>query len=147
MEASYAGRNYGPEWFEVVIDHEDLTETTVDTAQAFDILTQVAGKNMLVVGSHIEVKEAFDDTGDAENDSLVATLGDADDVDRLITAAELSNGASGAVTAAAGAAASRGVVVSNANGVRLYLTPHTGKALSPHDKGKMIVRVAAFFLG
>lgn len=73
----------------VEVTHEDLTETTANTAQ---VLTPFTVKALVqsVLCACIELKEAFEDTADAAFNTTAVIAGDAGDDDRYLTSTELN---------------------------------------------------------
>lgn len=72
----------------VVITHEDLTETTVNTAQVIALMTKGLGKTVELVKSHLVT--AFKDASDAALNTTTLIVGDTGDTDRLLASQEVN---------------------------------------------------------
>lgn len=72
----------------VILTHEDLTESTVNTAQAIDLFTKGNGRTVKLVRSKIVT--AFEDASDAALNTTTLIVGDSGDDDRLLASQELN---------------------------------------------------------
>jgi len=72
----------------VVITHEDLTETTANTAQVIALMTKGAGKSVKLVKS--QTITPFEDASDAAFNTTPLTVGDTGDTDRLLASKQVN---------------------------------------------------------
>lgn len=72
----------------VIISHEDLTETTANTAQVLSPFTVADGDLVGCVGA--KLIEDFQDASDAAFNTTAITSGDGGDADRFLTSMELN---------------------------------------------------------
>jgi hypothetical protein len=70
------------------ITHEDLTETTANTAQTIAIFTVAAGD--VVNDAALAVSTAFEDASDNAYNALAIVVGDGDDTDQYIVSTEVN---------------------------------------------------------
>ncbi|MEM0966605.1 MAG: hypothetical protein AAGJ81_10700 [Verrucomicrobiota bacterium] len=122
----------------ISIDHEDLTETTNNTAQTVT-LAVVDGSLFQLVAMRLVIP--FQDADDAAFNSTTLTIGDGDDADRYLAATQLNvNGTE--IDYAAGL--SVGYAYNAADTVDFAFGSMSGKALADIDTGEvaLYVRVA-----
>lgn len=116
---------------EVIITHEDLTETTNTTDQivTIDIAAKMGAK---VVRSYLD--EPFADSSSTANDSTLVQIGDGGDPDRLQTSTELNENGTEVVN-------KEGTGVLNVftadDTIDFTFTPKTGTNLAALDQGRL----------
>lgn len=117
-----------------IVKHTDLTETAAATAQAVT-LTAVQAK-MSVAVKRIELKQAFEATADAANNSTALTLGDVGSANRFVTSTELNkNGTEVFLSHGTGTTQ----LYTGAETVKATFTPGAGKTLAALDRGELWV--------
>lgn len=115
-----------------VITHEDLTETTANTAQVIELMTKGAGKSVELVKS--QVITPFQDASDAAFNTTPLTVGDAGDADRLLTSQEVNvNGTEVLVKKGTGTV----YEPSSDTAINLTVGSMSGKSLSNIDTGEV----------
>lgn len=72
----------------VELTHEDLTESTANTAQTIEILDVEAGH--AVINAATRLVTPFEDSSDAAFNTTALTVGDGTDPDQFITSQELN---------------------------------------------------------
>lgn len=73
----------------VVVRHEDLTQATAATAQTVPLF-KVPALVQSVECVNVELREAFQDTTDAANNTTAVQVGDDGDTDRLLASTQLN---------------------------------------------------------
>lgn len=74
--------------FKATITHEDLTETTANTAQVIDVLDLNDGD--IIKAVWVNNKTAFEDDSDEAFNATGLTIGDDDDADRFLASSQLN---------------------------------------------------------
>lgn len=116
----------------VVITHEDLTETTANTAQVIALMTKGAGKSVELVKS--QVITPFEDASDAAFNTTTLTVGDTGDADRLLASQEVNvNGTEVLVKKGTGTV----YEPSSDTAINLTVGSMSGKSLSNIDTGEV----------
>lgn len=116
----------------VVLTHEDLTETTANTAQVFTPITTKDGTVARLVA--MKLITALADASDAAFNSCTTTSGDGGDVDRFLVATQLNvNGTE--ITTAAGVAAL--YAYTGADTIDITINSMSAKSLSDIDTGEV----------
>ena len=121
---------------QVVVTHEDLTETTADTDQTLSLLALAAGD--VVTTAAIKLVTPFEDASDADLDDTKVQLGDTGDDDEYIAATQVNENGTEVLFAAA-VPASVPLVYTAANAVELLVESMTAKSLSNIDTGELHV--------
>lgn len=113
----------------LVLNSDDLTEVTVDTAQTFD----VAVGDVVAEGKGVRIIKQLKDELDAAHNSVTIDVGDAGDPDSLVDAKQVGSTATGDIVAGVG------LPVEYADGtLRVTVTPGVvGKALADIDEGEI----------
>jgi hypothetical protein len=131
----------------VTLEHTDLTTTTTNTAQTFNV--PVLAKQGVEVVAYV-LREPFQDVATNGNNTLTLTVGDGTDADLFLTSTEMcvdgtevflkfpapmvNSGTASNVTLLA----SSKVYTADGNMV-LTVTPHTNYGVAAMDKGKVEV--------
>ena len=119
------------------VSHEDLTETTADTAQNVT-LSVVSGELFDVTA--VRLVEAFEDSSDSDFDDTALQIGDEDSANRFLASTQLNeNGTT--VSFKEGALAGRGYAYNATKEIRINFGSMTAKKLSDLDKGRLVVFV------
>lgn len=120
----------------IIVTHEDLTETTANTAQVIPLLTVALGDLVEVVATYVPT--AFQDASDAAFNTTAITIGDGGSANRLLTSQELNvNGSE--VLGKAGVAG--GYVYLAGDTVDLTVGSMSSKSLSNIDTGELHIFV------
>lgn len=117
--------------FEVLITHEDLTESGSGTAQTltFPIEAKMSAECVRLI-----LDEAFEDTATAGNNTTLVEVGDGGDTDRFLTSTELNkNGTEINLKAGTGTV----YPYTATDTVDILVTPKTGTTLASLNKGRM----------
>ncbi len=130
---------------QIILDHTDLTITTVTTGQVYTFV-DFFGANDIVSGAGVNLITPFENTADAASIVTSVTFGDEDDTDALIPATELNkNGTE--VYQKYNYLSGDDMPITYAADKDLVLSvaaPTTGKALSDINKGRAIFYFALF---
>ena len=119
---------------EVLLTHEDLTETTAATAQTIPLLTLTALYHMVEL-VRMEMLEAFQLTTDAAHNTTLIEVGDGGDTDRLLTSTQLNvNGTEVYMKAGTGV---KYVYTANDTVDIVFAAPAADKTLAGLNKGKL----------
>jgi hypothetical protein len=121
---------------QVVVTHEDLTETTADTDQTLSLLALAAGD--VVTTAAWKLVTPFKDASDAALNDTKVQLGDTADEDEYVAATQVNENGTEVLFAAA-APASVPLVYTAANAVELLVESMTAKSLSNIDTGELHV--------
>ena len=121
---------------QVVVTHEDLTQTTADTDQTLSLLALEAGD--VVTTAAWKLVTPFKDASDAALSDTKVQLGDTADDDEYIAATQVNENGTEVLFAAA-APASVPFVYTAANAVELLVESMTAKSLSNIDTGELHV--------
>jgi hypothetical protein len=117
---------------QVVLSHEDLTETTANTAQTINVLT--VGLGSLVKCVAVRMVEDFEDASDSAFNTTTMTAGDGGSATRFLASMELNvNGTE--VDFKAGVDTFYGYT--SADTVDVFVNSMTGKSLSNIDAGEV----------
>lgn len=119
---------------EVIITHEELTETTAATAQVIPLF-KVDALYQQVECIRAELQEPFEDTADAANNTTAASVGDGGSVARLLASTEFNrNGTEVYIIAGTGTK----YVFGAADTVDLAVSaPAATKTLAALNKGRL----------
>lgn len=119
----------------ITLTHEDLTETTANTAQTFEVLTVKVGS--LLKDAAIYLVTPFEDASDAAFNSNTVTVGDGSDVDRFIAATQVNE--NGTEVDAKGSANTAPYAYTAADTIDIVVNSMSGKSLSNIDTGELKV--------
>jgi len=119
----------------ITLTHEDLTETTANTAQTFEALTVKAGS--LVKDAAIYLVTPFKDASDTGFNSNTVTVGDGSDVDRFIAATQVNE--NGTEVDAKGSANTTPYAYTGADTIDIVVNSMSAKSLSDIDTGELRV--------
>ena len=117
------------------ITHEDLTETTANTAQTIAIFTVAAGD--VVNDAALAVTTAFEDASDNAYNALAVVVGDGDDTDQYIVSTEVN--ANGTTVLYRACAADAQLAYTAADTVDIVFPAMAAKSLSDIDVGELDV--------
>jgi hypothetical protein len=123
---------------QVVVTHEDLTETTADTDQTIALLSVVAGD--VVEKAAFKLVTAFEDASDAAFDDTNVSVGDGGDTDRFIASTEVNE--NGTEVDFAANANTTAYAYTAADTVDLLVESMTAKSLSNIDAGELHIYLA-----
>jgi hypothetical protein len=123
---------------QVVVTHEDLTETTADTDQTIALLSVVAGD--VVEKAAFKLVTAFEDASDAAFNDTNVSVGDGGDTDRFIASTEVNE--NGTEVDFAANANTTAYAYTAADTVDLLVESMTAKSLSNIDAGELHIYLA-----
>lgn len=119
---------------EVLLDHTDLTEATVDTAQTISLFTATGLKQMVEL-VRMELITPFEDTTDAASVTNLIEVGDGSDPDRLLTSTQINkNGTEVYIKAGTG---TKYVYSADDTVDIVFAAPTSGKNLAAINKGQL----------
>ena len=122
-----------------IIDHTDITETTADTDQTFELLAVAAGD--IVEKTAYKLVTAFEDASDANLNDTKVQIGDGGDTDRFLAAAQVNANDASEVFYKANANTTP-YVYTAADTVDLLVESMSAKSLSELDAGEIHVYLA-----
>jgi hypothetical protein len=123
---------------QVVVTHEDLTETSADTDQTIALLSVAAGD--VVEKAAFKLVTPFEDASDAAFNDTDVSVGDGGDTDRFIAATEVNeNGTEVDFKANANTTA---YAYTAADTVDLLVESMSAKSLSNLDAGEIHIYLA-----
>ena len=117
------------------ITHEDLTETTANTAQTIAIFTVAAGD--VVNDAALAVTTPFEDASDNAFNTTTVQVGDGDDTDQYIASTEVN--VNGTEVKYMACAADAQLASTAADTVDILVGSMTAKSLSNIDVGELDV--------
>ena len=117
------------------ITHEDLTETTANTAQTIAIFTVAAGD--VVNDAALAVTTPFEDASDNAFNTTTVQVGDGDDTDQYIASTEVN--VNGTEVKYMACAADAQLAYTAADTVDILVGSMTAKSLSNIDVGELDV--------
>ena len=121
-----------------IIDHTDITETTADTDQTFELLAVAAGD--IVEKAAYKLVTAFSDASDSALNDTKVQVGDGADTDRFIAATQVN--VNGTEVLYAANANTTSYAYTAADTVDLLVESMTAKSLSDLDAGEIHVYLA-----
>lgn len=119
----------------VELTHEDLTETTVNTAQTFTIKNAPAGTRVGRCAWYLA--ESFEDQSDAAFNTTTMTVGDSGDADRFLTSTESNENGTEVDHKVFGVAAD--YIYTAATDIIITVNAMAAKALNDIDKGRVLI--------
>lgn len=136
MDSVLLGYESAARLHKFIVTHEDLTETTANTAQDIVLATVKDGDVVELLAFDNEIP--FEDSSDAAFNSTAATLGDAADPDRYLASSQLNaNGTE--ITRSIGTGTK--FIYLAAGQLILNVASMTAKALADIDTGKAVALV------
>lgn len=117
------------------LTHEDLTETTANTAQTIAIFTLAAGD--VVKDAALAVTTPFEDASDNTLNTTTVIVGDGDDDDQYITSTEVN--VNGSEVKYKACAADAQLAYTAADTVDIIFGSMAAKSLSDIDTGELDV--------
>lgn len=120
-----------------IVTHEDLTETTVATAQVIELFPVSAGTQQ--TDAVLNVITPLQDASDAAFNSNTVTVGDGADADRAIASAQVN--ANGSTVTGQLAASTVAFIHTSADTIDLTVGSMAAKALADIDTGELEILV------
>lgn len=130
--AAATGFNY-----RIKLTSDDLTETTANTAQVFEVLSVKAGSLVTSVAAYLETD--FADASDSGFNSTAITVGDGSDPDRFLASMQVNT--NGTEVDAKGGANTTPYAYTASDTIDITVNSMSAKSLSDIDTGELIVLV------
>jgi len=129
----------------IKITSDDLTETTANTAQTFEVLN-VAEGDVVVIGGYSLVTP-FSDASDAAFNDTTVSVGDGSDVDRLLAASQINeNGSEVATLVTPNSNDAAPYAYNAADTLDVVVNSMAAKSLSDLDAGEIVILAKVYNL-